>query len=191
MKSRFLLPKVQDEEEELSPDELARRLALYKAIKEVSLHIDDSMSIWQNAMYKEPEKLDFPVREEILDLNIFELSNCWTILQQTLLARRSDPSEKMQRILEKEKINLKDKMIEVVNMVLKKTRTKFSDIFSLARNSRAEVVTGFLAILELGKSRKINIEQEALFAEININKNEELDYTDLDEYFNNYNDVEF
>jgi segregation and condensation protein A len=190
MKSKRLLPKPEEEEEELTAEELARRLSLYKSIKQASYTLEKDMEFWSQCLYKKPEELNFPRREEILDLNIFELSNCMTILQQRLKDRRQDTSKKMEQILEREKVSLKDMMVRVVNVITKKTRTRFSELFSLKRHSKTEVVTGFLAILELDKGKKIKLQQEKLFDEIDIYLNNNGNDNNLEEFLNSYDDID-
>ena len=43
-----------------------------------------------------------------------------TILQQRLKDRRQDTSKKMEQILEREKVSLKDMMVRVVNVIPKR-----------------------------------------------------------------------
>ena len=189
MKSKRLLPKQEEEEEELTAEELARRLALYKSMKQASVIIEKDMEYWSTCLYKEPEKLNFPRREEILDLNIFEISNCMTVLQQRLKDRRADTKGKMEQILETEKVSLKDKMIQVISAVTKKTKARFSELFCVRKQSKTEVVTGFMAILELDRRKKIMLKQEKLFGDIDIFLNEDSDNSNLEEFFSSYNDM--
>ena len=113
-----------------------------------------------------------------------------TILQQRLKDRRQDTSKKMEQILEREKVSLKDMMVRVVNVITKKTRTRFSELFSLKRHSKTEVVTGFLAILELDKGKKIKLQQEKLFDEIDIYLNNNGNDNNLEEFLNSYDDID-
>ncbi|OPZ87541.1 MAG: segregation and condensation protein A [Firmicutes bacterium ADurb.Bin419] len=53
-------------------------------------------------------------------------------------------------------------------------------MFSIATKSKLEVVTGFLAILELAKLKKVSITQNAQFAEIVVQRIDE-NLEDIDE----------
>ena len=53
----------------------------------------------------------------------------------------------------------------------------------LTEKSSTEVVTGFLAILELAKLKRVKLEQKKQFAEIIVIKNDG-DLTEYDEYSN-------
>ena len=52
--------------------------------------------------------------------------------------------------------------------VKKKAKVIFSEIFNTKKNTKLEVVTGFLAVLELNKCKKVDVKQEKLFSEIEI-----------------------
>lgn len=190
MKSRKLLPKPAEEEAEITAEELAERLAVYKRIKQASYILDEKIQYWSQCIYKEPEKLQFPPREEILDLNLFELSSCRMLVEQRLIKSKNDNKGKMEQILEIEKVSLKDKMIQVITAITHKTRARFSELFNMGKHSKTEVVTGFMAILELNRRKKIRLMQDKLFGEINIYKIEETDYKDTDNLYEGYDDYD-
>lgn len=188
MKSKKLLPKTEEEEEEITAEELAKRLALYKEIKNASFILEEKLEYWNQCFYKEPEKLKFPLREEILELNLFELSNCRTIVEQRFIAARNDNSAKMEMILETEKVSLKDKMKQVILAITSNTKARFSELFNIKKQSKTEIVTGFMAVLELNRRKKVKLTQDTLFGEINILKSDDVDYFDLDDFYKNYED---
>ena len=57
----------------------------------------------------------------------------------------------------------------------KKSSFIFSEIFSLGKRSKIEVVVGFLAILELAKLRRLKLEQKKTFSDIVVSRNEEVE----------------
>ena len=61
-------------------------------------------------------------------------------------------------------------MREIIRALLAKSRVKFSELFSLKKKSVADVITGFLASLELAKLKKITLEQRKQFGEIYLNR---------------------
>ena len=96
------------------------------------------------------------------------------------ILRKNDNREKMERILKIEKISLRDKMKQVVANVIRRTKAKFSEIFSIQKNSRAEIVTGFLALLELQRRKRVRAEQKENFGEIEILPGEEIENGNFD-----------
>jgi segregation and condensation protein A len=59
-------------------------------------------------------------------------------------------------------------MKEILNLLLKKSFFIFSNVFSVEVLSRIEIITGFLAVLELSKAKKLTIKQKKLFDELYI-----------------------
>jgi len=66
---------------------------------------------------------------------------------------------KMTQIVQHEKVTLRSKIRDIIRTLLKKPIFKFSELFSPKTRSRLEIVTGFLAILELAKLKKITLIQ--------------------------------
>ena len=56
-------------------------------------------------------------------------------------------------------------------MLIDKIRVNFSRILAAAEN-KTEVIVSFLAVLELAKQKELNFEQEELFSEIHITRNQ-------------------
>lgn len=185
LKSKKLLPQPKKEETEITEEELVARLVRYKQFKEVSEKLREKMNVWSGAFYREAEKLVFPPREVLIELNPNALSNSYVKAHARYVASHNDNTEKMQRILKTEKVSLKEKIRQVVSYVKRKSKAVFSELFSLKENSRLEVVTGFLALLELNKCKQVDLKQDRLFGEIEIkykeNKEENMILTDLEE----------
>lgn len=175
IKSKMLLPdKKEKKEEEVDPrEELVSRLVEYKKYKEFSQVLRDREKHWEKVFYKLPEVMEFEREEQVLDLSADELKRVYESLVEKYRRRQNNVAEKMTQIIQHEKISLKSKMREVVRMLLNKTFFRFSEIFSLNSRSRAEVVTGFLAILELSKIDKVRLEQKKQFSEILVYRNNE------------------
>ena len=56
----------------------------------------------------------------------------------------------------------------------------FNEVFNPEICNNIEVVTAFLGALELSKLKQVNIEQNYLFSNINITKNEEVKNIEFD-----------
>ena len=122
LKSKKLLPKPEKEEEEITEEELIRRLTQYKKYKDVTPEITERYLYWSKSHYKMPEPLDYPKKYEppVIDKN--EFAACFAEVRTRYLVRQNDNREKMERILKVEKVSLKDKMKQVVSSVLKKAK---------------------------------------------------------------------
>lgn len=176
IKSKMLLPdrKEKQQEEEIDPrEELVLKLVEYKKYKEFAKVLKEREEEWEKVYYKLPEIIDFKWKDEVLELSPEELKNVYIKLLDKNRKRMNNTEGKMAQIIQHEKVSLKSKMKEILKSFINRVVITFNEIFSLRTKSRAEVVTGFLAILELSKLKKVKIEQKKQFADIYIYKNTE------------------
>lgn len=170
MKSRKLLPKPLPETEELTEEELAEHLMKYKQYKETAVRIAEFMEYWDGSVCREQELLTFSRREDPVELTADALVNAYESAKLRYETSRNDNTGKMNVILKIEKVSLRDKIKHVISVLSNKKKILFSEVFNLKKNTKAEVVTGFLAILELDRNKSVRLEQKKLFGDIDIIK---------------------
>ena len=175
IKSEMLLPKETKEEEAADPrQELVERLLEYKMYKFISQELKDKQVDASMVLFKDstlpPEIADY--REEVDAgelLSGLTLSKLHTIFQ-TVMKRQTDKVDpirsKFGRI-EKEEINLSEKILEIQEYGLKYRHFSFRSFLESQRD-KMEVVVTFLGILELMKMGRIAISQKELFEDIEI-----------------------
>ncbi|HHW49285.1 MAG TPA: segregation/condensation protein A [Clostridiaceae bacterium] len=172
IKSRMLLPdkdkKVENDEEDDPREELVLKLVEYKKYKDLALTLKERELQWNKAFYKPPEHFEFEhgYENETLELSAEELRRTYIGLLQRNASKINKNAGEFSRIIPHEKVSLKSKMYEVVRMLFKRTFFQFTELFSLKKRSKTEVVTGFLAILELAKLKKVKIFQKKQFSKI-------------------------
>ncbi len=179
LKSRRLLPQKEKETEEISEEELIRRLSEYKKYKDLSPRIADRLSAFSGSFYKMPEELRFPKVYLPVSIDPAVLAALNVEINTRLKEKTNDNSAKMERILRVEKVSIKDKMKQIIKRIAGFVRSRFSDIFG-KDSSRTEKVTGFLAMLELDRNKHVRVIQEELFGEITIERGEDFDPEDLE-----------
>lgn len=191
IKSKMLLPdKKEQKEEELDPrEELVRRLVEYKRYKEFTAELKEMEKKWEMAVFRLPEALDIPVREEILEIDPQVLRQQYLAILERNKKKMNAGAKNITKLIEHEKVSLKSKMREVIKQLLSKVSVKFSELFSFKTKSRTEVVTGFMAILELAKMKRVKIIQNQQFSDIQIVSNSDGDGKGEYEY-ELYNDIE-
>lgn len=174
IKSRMLLPAKKEElAEETDPrEELVMRLLEYRKIKEFSIIIRQRENEWTKVYYKLPEIIPFTRKEETLELVPAELQRIYIELLEKNKRKMNPNVSGMDRIIQHEKISVRSKMREIIRELLVKGRLKFSELYSWKHKSPTDIITGFMAILELAKLKKIKLEQRKQFDEIYINKAE-------------------
>jgi segregation and condensation protein A len=174
IKSRMLLPDKKEKPEEIDPrEELILRLIEYKKYKEVSVSLRLREKEWDKLTYKLPEVIEFLREDETLELSPEELKRVYSELLEKNKRKMNNNVGRMAQIIQHEKVSLRSKIREIIKELLSRTSFVFSDLFSLKAKSKTEVVTGFLAILELSKLKKVKLEQQKQFADILIHRTSE------------------
>ncbi len=169
IKSRMLLPVKKEEKEEEDPRlDLVLKLVEYKKFKEISQEFLKYEQEWSKAIYKYPEPISFNYDDEILELNPELLKKAMCNVNERNRYKMADTSKKMEKILQHEKVSLSSKIKEILGTLKKRARFIFSDIFNLSKNSKLEVVTGLQAVLELSKGKKVSVNQDEPFGEIDV-----------------------
>lgn len=171
IKSRMLLPverrnvSGQDGEEEwVDPRlDLVRQLVEYKKFKDAAAHLENLEAV-QGARYDfgggRPKfgKTAEDIRASLKNLTIEDLMTAL----RTVLARAA---EIPQGELKGARFSVPDKMDYVLGKTLKEGKVDFLDLFGAA-SPRGEIITTFLAILELLRQHRIVVFQNAAFHEI-------------------------
>ena len=176
IKSKMLLPKVteDDEEEEDPRDELVRRLLEYKMYKYMSYELRDRLGDAAGVYYR---KQDLP--EEVLQYappsDPQELLRGLTLekmsaIYQSLIRRQEnkiDPIRSKFGRIEKEEISLSDKLLEMRDYAKEHRKFSFRQLME-DQHSRVQLIVTFLSILELMKMGHVHAEQEDLFDDIHV-----------------------
>lgn len=154
IKSCSLLPKT-DEEEEDPKWLLEQMLIEYAKYKRVALQMRPKYQgnkIW----FKDHLPTDLPKPD-------YEAGKEATILQETylkLIKRHRDrihpPKESFDRIVKTQFIAVGTKIVSVMRVLVKKSRSSFKSLFKGAK-SRSEIVATFLALLELMRSGRVEV----------------------------------
>jgi len=165
IKSRMLLPKSSEGEEEEEEDpraELVRRLLEYRKYKNAALEMEKRPLLDRDVFIRlsPPEPEEEP-EEERIEVNLFELLEAF---RQVL--ERVKPESVHEVILEH--MSVEAKIQEILALLDKENRSMaFHRLFPEQASRRVVVIT-LLAILELVKMKRIRIFQLAAFETIRI-----------------------
>ena len=176
IKSRMLLPKTEQEEEETEDPrtELVQQLLEYKMYKCMANELRDLQVDAGKMLFKEPTippevaEYEQPVNLEELTADL-TLSKLHEIFKSVIKKQveKIDPVRSKFGNIEKEEISLSDKMLYLEDYCKKHQTFCFRNLLE-KQSGKMEVVVTFLAILELMKVGKIFITQENTFDEIYI-----------------------
>ena len=176
IKSRMLLPKeVNEEGEEEDPRaELVEKLLEYKLFRYVSYELKDKQVDAQKAFYKEPtippevEAYKPPINMEELigDTTLAKLN---TIFQEVMKRKEEkiDPIRSKFGKIEKEKVSMADKALEVKEYITKHKKFSFRQMLE-NNNSKESVIVTFLVMLELIKTGIVEVVQDGTCSEIEV-----------------------
>ena len=176
IKSKMLLPaEVNEEGEEEDPRaELVAKLLEYKMYKYMAYELKDRQVDAMRSLYKsstippEVEAYKEPVDLEQLvsDVTLKKLNDIFN----EIMKRQEDKVDKVRSNfgkIEKEEVNLAEKMEYVKEYARAKGKFSFRQLL-MESKSKMQVIVTFLAILELMKISFIRVEQDYTFADIQI-----------------------
>ena len=172
LKSKGLLPTVDNQEEELSEEQLLNRILEYKKFKEISKLFKERIIIYSKRFYKNPDKVILPKQEIEKDFSSDDIINKYKELIQKNLMKQNENAKNIEKIAISDTYNVSDKVKEIFRLLIKKPKFIFNKIFSIQERPKEEVVTAFSGVLELSRRNKINVNQKELFGDIIISKTE-------------------
>ena len=170
IKSKHLLPKpVEDEDYEDPEERLIRQIEEYKLFKEQSEKLATIEDV--NKLYKAPDNSVGEFKYELPDkLSLDALISAFSNLMQKMTIQAEVIQEKK---IVKDRFTVAQKISQIKDMLLVKKEFKFNELFE-SSYSKSEVINTFLALLELLKRQYIMVQQNGLFEEIDIIRNEDI-----------------
>ncbi len=172
IKSKALLPKLIENEEvdEEDPEALLlQRLQEYKLFKETSEKLKESENV--SRFYKAPEEEASKFRIVLKDMSLDILLNAFTnvLTRATKIETENEPKQ-----IAKEKFTVTQKIASIKDALIIRNKIMFSELFNESI-SRDEIITTFMALLELLKLQEIKCVQSDAFCDIEILKAEDED----------------
>ncbi len=170
IKSKKLLPSKQEEEEEISEDELIRRIIEYKKYKDITNKLKQNFEIYSNRFYKLPENIELPKQklEDEYEENI--IPNLYQKLWNKNQEKVNENAKNIEKIAITDTYTVVSKVKEMFKELIKNKSFVFNRLFSVQKHNKQEVVTAFSGLLELSRRSKVETEQEELFGDINVKK---------------------
>ena len=163
MKSRMLLPRVEeenDEEEEDPKEALVNRLIEYQRYKDLTSDFKELEQERRQIYTRLPENL-----KEYSDSNTIINNSDVTLddLLQAFLERKKLEQPLHTKVTKKE-MSVEERTISIRNILKKKKKVNFLELFDVLK--KEYVVVTFLAILEMAKQNELRISQETEYGDI-------------------------
>ncbi|MBE6671593.1 MAG: hypothetical protein E7593_05260 [Ruminococcaceae bacterium] len=158
IKSRMLFPKTDDEEQEDPRAALAAALLEYKRAKEAAVLLNGMFSEFSGRFAKESDT--FPVRkdEQPTDMDSELLHKAFVRLINRSKLYSAPPEKVFAPLLRGRMVSVSEKILSIIKRLRVKSKDTFDNLMLLCEN-RSELVASFMAILELAKARRIELEE--------------------------------
>ena len=170
LKSKSLLPKQEDEEEELTEEELIRRIIEYKKYKEITTKLKDNFILYSNRIFKKSEEINLPKQ------NIEKQCEKTIIpdIYKKLITQNKEKINQNARNIEKialiDTYTVSAKVKDMFKELVRKKTFIFNKLFSIKEHNTQEVVTAFSGLLEMSRRNKVVTNQEDTFGDILVAK---------------------
>lgn len=171
IKSEALLPRpvVRQADEEDPGEALVQQLILYKRYKEIAKLLAQRQ---QEDMRSYLRMAPPPKVEGRLDLSEVTVGDLYQAARNALLNQR--PTAPLGRVVAAPRVTIREKIRLIVDRLRGVQRTTFKSLLD-ETPGRLHLVVTFLAVLELVRRYRIAAKQEALFGEIELERDEAWD----------------
>ena len=178
IKSRMLLPREEETEEEDPRDELVRRLVEYKMYKYAAGELKD-LSVDADKVFYKAKSVPREIRDYVEPVDPAEivgdidLARLNAVFHMVMKRRkdRIDPVRSRFGKIRKERYKVEDRMREVHSQIRGLKRINFRTLLDMQPDREMIVVT-FLAVLEMMKAGQVTVAQEGNFGEIYLDSTE-------------------
>lgn len=174
LKSKSLLPKQDEVEEELTEEELIQRIIEYKKYKEIIKKLRVNYKENSKSFFKMPEQIELPKKQIEKDYDKDLIPNLYKTLWDKNKEKINKNAENIQKIAITESYTVTSKVKEMFKALIKNNKFVFNKLFSIEEHNKQEVVTAFSGLLEMSKRDKVNTKQEDLFEDIIVEKKKKI-----------------
>ena len=170
LKSKSLLPKQENEEEELTEEELIRRIIEYKKYKEITNKLKENFQIFSNRFFKVAEEIELPKQKIEKDYDKSIIPEIYGDLIKRNEEKVNQNAKNIERIALVDTYTVASKVKDMFKALVRNKRFIFNKLFSIKEHNKQEVVTAFSGLLEMSRRSKVTTNQEDTFGDILVEK---------------------
>lgn len=170
IKSKNLLPKASDEEEEISEEELLRRIIEYKKYKEISKTLKEMYKNNAVRFFKNAEVIELPKQKLERNYDKSVIVDAYQKVVKSNEEKVNQNARNLEQIAVIEKYTVASKVKQMLTVLVKRPKFVFNTLFSLKQCEKAEVVSAFSGLLELSRRSEVMTNQDKLFGDISVEK---------------------
>ncbi|MBR2704635.1 MAG: segregation/condensation protein A [Clostridia bacterium] len=175
LKSKTLLPSLHDDdeaEEELTEEELLRRIIEYKKYKEISSTLGEMYNNNYKIFFKDEEKIKFDKKQlDENDIDYMLLYDAYRNVIDMNKTRLNKNAKNIKKIAITDNYTVSSKVKEMYRELIRNKKFVFNNLYSQKECNKEEVVTAFTGLLEMSRRSKVQTSQELLFGDITVEKN--------------------
>ena len=168
LKSKTLLPTEVDPEEELTEEELLRRIIEYKKYKEITKKFKELVEQNEKKVFKNPEVIELPKQQLENKYTQEMISKTYQELIERNAQKLNENAKNIEKIAITDTYTVESKVKVMFKELIRKRRFIFNTLFSLKKCNNQEVVTAFTGLLELSRRSKVITNQEEIFGDITV-----------------------
>lgn len=165
MKSKMLLPTEEEEEEEI---DLVQVLIEYKKYKESTLSLKEKLDTYGGKFYRLAEKVELPKGKLEKTYPKSYISEIYSEMITREIDKKNANADNVKKLAVNEKVTILSKVKEILTQLRKKQSFVFNRIFNSNKQTKNEIVTAFLSLLELSRMKRVVIKQNSLFGNIEV-----------------------
>lgn len=171
LKSKGLLPTVSEEqEEELTQEQLIQRIIEYKKYKEITQKLKDNYEMFSKRYFKIAEIIELPKQKIEKDYSKELIPEIYSEVVERNKNRKNQNAINIEKIAITETYTVSSKVKEMFRELIKKPKFIFNKLYSSSKCNKVEIVTAFTGLLELSRRSKVITNQEELFGDITVEK---------------------
>ena len=174
LKSKSLLPKQEEAEEELTEEELIQRIIEYKKYKEIIKKLKVNYEENSKIFLGNQEQIELPKKRIEKEYDKDLIPNLYKTLLEKNEEKINKNAENIEKIAITDNYTVTSKVKEMFKALIKNNKFVFNKLFSLKEHNKQEVVTAFSGLLEMSKRDKVNTKQEDLFEDIIVEKKKKI-----------------
>lgn len=174
LKSKTLLPKETEDEEELTEEELLQRIIDYKKYKEISKKLKEFYEVNSKRIFKLPDTVELPKQQLDREYNKELIPETYARIIEKNRTRINKNAKNIEKIAITETFTVGSKVKDMYRELIRNKRFVFNKLFSLKKHNKNEVITAFSGLLEMSRRSKVLTQQEELFGDITVTKNKGL-----------------
>ena len=171
LKSKNLLPNQENDEQELTEEELLQRIIDYKKYKEITKMLKEMYQNSNTVIFKTPEQIELPKQKLEKEYKKEIIAEMYADIIERSAERLNKNAKNIEKIAITETYTVADKVKVMFKELLHNKKFVFNRLFPSKKCSRPEIVTAFSGLLELSRRNKVLTSQPELFGDITVEKN--------------------